>query len=184
LNAGTRQLQKSNGSQSTAVWHLAWIFKTGRVAVAREGPMIGPDTTCPPLPIGAPRRNTTQAGRADVWVPKSGFEDRLLEQACAQQVAGTRGSDLQIGLIAYESGARQIWTHDSNFAAFPCLKVLDPLGANRAPGRAEPLLRAGLPSAGQGPRTRGPSVAVFGSRIYLNSTRRDKYSPTIVRIPG
>jgi predicted nucleic acid-binding protein len=43
------------------------------------------------------------------------------------EVRGPRIFDLQIGLIALENGARELWTHDAGFVAVPGLKVRDPL---------------------------------------------------------
>jgi predicted nucleic acid-binding protein len=42
-------------------------------------------------------------------------------------IRGPRIFDLQIGMIALENGARELWTHDAGFVAVPGLKVRDPL---------------------------------------------------------
>jgi len=47
--------------------------------------------------------------------------------AASLKVRGRRIFDLQIALIAYEHGAREIWTHDRNFASVPSVRVRDPL---------------------------------------------------------
>ena len=62
------------------------------------------------------------------FVPTSGLDARLTATAAAMGVAGPRVVDLQIGLIAQEAGATEIWTHDARFAAPRGLRVRDPLG--------------------------------------------------------
>jgi toxin-antitoxin system PIN domain toxin len=66
-------------------------------------------------------------GGAVLLTPRQGFADRLLELATALSVAGARVFDLQVALTAFESGATEIWTHDSRFLALPGLRVHDPL---------------------------------------------------------
>jgi predicted nucleic acid-binding protein len=68
----------------------------------------------------------TEAG-AMLWTPREGFWERLVELAGRLGIRGPRIFDLQIGLTAYDNGAIEIWTHDSRFAAFPGLRVHDPL---------------------------------------------------------
>jgi predicted nucleic acid-binding protein len=67
-----------------------------------------------------------EAGAA-LWIPGEDFWDRLVELAGRLEVRGPRVFDLQIGLTAFDNGAVEIWTHDSRFAAFPGLRVHDPL---------------------------------------------------------
>ena len=66
-------------------------------------------------------------GGATVWLPRAGFGNRFSGIARDLHVTGVRIFDLQIALIAYENGARTIWTHDKNFLRIPGLKVEDPL---------------------------------------------------------
>lgn len=66
-------------------------------------------------------------GGAQLWYPASGFGERLFRLAVDLEVTGVRIFDLQIALIAFENGAREIWTHDRNFVAMPGLRVVDPL---------------------------------------------------------
>ncbi len=72
-------------------------------------------------------RSLVEGGKAQVWTPRTGFEKRLMAAAGKLGIVGVRVFDLQIALIAKEAGARQIWTHDSNFAAPPGIRVHDPL---------------------------------------------------------
>ena len=65
-------------------------------------------------------------GGAQLWLPGSGFGERLLHLAAELGVTGTRIFDLQIGLMAFENGAREIWSHDRRFVAPPGLRVRDP----------------------------------------------------------
>ena len=64
---------------------------------------------------------------AMLWSPGEGFWERLVELAARLEIRGPRVFDLQIGLTAFDNGAVEIWTHDSRFAAFPGLRVHDPL---------------------------------------------------------
>ncbi len=64
---------------------------------------------------------------ASVWLPHDGFWERLARLAADLRVQGARIFDLQIALIAFESGASEIWTHDARFATLPGLPVHDPL---------------------------------------------------------
>jgi predicted nucleic acid-binding protein len=62
-----------------------------------------------------------------IWIPAEGFAQRLLEAAVNLTVTRAKIFDLQIGLIAQDNGAREIWTHDLNFTAIPGIKIHDPL---------------------------------------------------------
>jgi predicted nucleic acid-binding protein len=66
-------------------------------------------------------------GHGHVWTPGPGFGERLMRWAASLKVRGSRIFDLQIAVIAYEHGAREIWTHDRNFLSVPAVKVRDPL---------------------------------------------------------
>jgi predicted nucleic acid-binding protein len=65
-------------------------------------------------------------GHGHVWTPGPGFGERLMRWAAALKVRGLRIFDLQIALIAFEHGAREIWTHDHSFISVPAVKVRDP----------------------------------------------------------
>lgn len=66
-------------------------------------------------------------GGGEVWHPGSGFGMRLLQAARQRELHGSRIFDLQIGLIAYEAGASEMWSHDRSFVTPPGLKLVDPL---------------------------------------------------------
>jgi uncharacterized protein len=66
-------------------------------------------------------------GRAQIWSPAEEFWSRLVAVAAEKQVYGVRIFDLQIGLIAEENGATEIWSHDRQFVAPEGMKLLDPL---------------------------------------------------------
>jgi toxin-antitoxin system PIN domain toxin len=66
-------------------------------------------------------------GGARIWLPGVGFGDRLVELAARLDVQGPRIFDLQIGLLALEHGAHEIWTHDRRFVTLPGLRIRDPL---------------------------------------------------------
>jgi predicted nucleic acid-binding protein len=51
----------------------------------------------------------------------------MLQTATQRNVRGARVFDLHIALTAVEAGAREIWTHDSDFVSVPGLRVRDPL---------------------------------------------------------
>ena len=67
------------------------------------------------------------AAGARTWLPGEGFADRLLALAGRLGVQGPRVFDLQIALTAFDSGAAELWTHDSHFVALPGLRIHDPL---------------------------------------------------------
>ncbi len=69
---------------------------------------------------------TEEAG-AQVWMPREGFWERLTKIAQDLGVRGPRIFDLQIGLIAFENGVTEIWTHDRSFFPLPGLTILDPM---------------------------------------------------------
>lgn len=61
------------------------------------------------------------------WAPALEFERRLAAEAAARNVRGARMFDLQIGLIALEHGASELWTHDAGFLKISGLRIRDPL---------------------------------------------------------
>src|SRR5262245_21724808 len=63
-------------------------------------------------------------GRGHIWTPGSGFGERLMRWAASLKVRGRQIFDLQIAVIAYEHGAREIWTHDAHFVSLPAVKVV------------------------------------------------------------
>ena len=73
-------------------------------------------------------------GRGAIWTPGPGFGQRLMRWAATLKVRGKKIFDLQIAVIAYEHGAREIWTHDSQFVTVPGVKVCDPLENNTLTG--------------------------------------------------
>lgn len=62
-----------------------------------------------------------------VFLPKDRFSEQLITQARKHKVTGVHIFDLQIALIAKESGSSEIWTHDQKFIHLPGLKVVNPL---------------------------------------------------------
>ena len=64
---------------------------------------------------------------ARVLYPLAGFAERVAALGASLETRGVMIFDLQIGLIAKEAGAMEIWTHDRNFVSVPGLKVIDPL---------------------------------------------------------
>lgn len=69
-----------------------------------------------------------QEGPLRIWHPTLGFHQRLMDIAYRLNIHGVRIFDLQIGLLALENGATQIWTHDKNFVSLGGLQIIDPLG--------------------------------------------------------
>ena len=63
----------------------------------------------------------------NIWSTSADFGFRFAELAGKMDVSGSRVFDLQIGLCALESGARELWTHDRRFTAPAGLRVVDPL---------------------------------------------------------
>jgi hypothetical protein len=68
-----------------------------------------------------------ESGGANIWIPGTGFWERLTQLASDMKFAGTRVYDLQIALIAVENGATELWSHDRAFAGVPGLLVRNPL---------------------------------------------------------
>ncbi len=54
------------------------------------------------------------------------FGVRLAQTAEDLGVRGPRVFDLHIGLIAFEHGASELWTHNKRFVRIPGLRVVDP----------------------------------------------------------
>jgi predicted nucleic acid-binding protein len=79
-----------------------------------------------PAAAGQFIQNLLQDGQGEIWPPGIDFGPRLLQAARQLNIAGSRIFDLQIGLIALEHGAREMWTYDQNFVAMPGLRVVDP----------------------------------------------------------
>lgn len=64
---------------------------------------------------------------AEMWEPGAGFGARLVQLAADLGVSGPRVFDLQIGLIAFERGATELWTADARFIKLPGLRLHNPL---------------------------------------------------------
>lgn len=64
---------------------------------------------------------------ARLWQPGEAFANRLTQLAADLGIYGPRIFDLQVALTAFDGGASEIWTHDRHFAAFPGMRVFDPL---------------------------------------------------------
>jgi uncharacterized protein len=64
---------------------------------------------------------------ARIWLPKEGFDQRLIRLGTELRVSGPRIFDLAIALTAFEAGAREIWTHDFGFLSLPGLRTVYPL---------------------------------------------------------
>jgi len=65
-------------------------------------------------------------GGAKILEPGANFMQRCLRIAANLSVGGPRVFDLQVGLLALEAGAAELWTHDSGFVTLPGLQVRDP----------------------------------------------------------
>ena len=66
-------------------------------------------------------------GQGNLWTPGSGFGQRLMRWAASLKIRGKRIVDVQIALIAFGHGAREVWTEDRHFVSVPGVKVRDPL---------------------------------------------------------
>ncbi len=64
---------------------------------------------------------------AQIWLPREGFNQRLVRLGSKLRVSGPRIFDLTIALTAFEGGAREIWTHDLGFLSMPGMRVVFPL---------------------------------------------------------
>ena len=72
-------------------------------------------------------RTLIASAEMKIWMPEAGFAEHLLQRAVNMSVSGARIFDLQIALIAANSGAHEIWTHDLNFVRVPGIRIRDPL---------------------------------------------------------
>lgn len=68
-----------------------------------------------------------QTGSMLVFRAAPSLPSRLTALAVRLGVVGPRVFDLQIGLIAQDAGAMELWTHDRRFRAPPGLLVRDPI---------------------------------------------------------
>jgi len=94
-----------------------WTVVTSRAAGARPA---SPDEA------GAFLDDMWSAG-ARPLLPSLKLTAAVGRRAREMGIRGPRIFDLQIGMIALENGARELWTHDAGFVAVPGLKVRDPL---------------------------------------------------------
>lgn len=76
----------------------------------------------PPHEANAFLNNLWQAGAA-MLDPKPGIAGRLTTLASDLKLGGPRIFDLQIALISFEAGAREIWTNDRGFPRIAGLSV-------------------------------------------------------------
>ena len=65
--------------------------------------------------------------RAQIWLPREGFGQRLIQLGSRVRACGPRIFDLTIALTAFEAGAGEIWTHDLGFLSIPGVRVVFPL---------------------------------------------------------
>jgi predicted nucleic acid-binding protein len=70
--------------------------------------------------------NLALAG-ARILAPGEHFGERLIHTAADLNIHGPRIFDLAIALTAFDNGATEIWTHDSQFVSIAGLRVFDPL---------------------------------------------------------
>ena len=89
----------------------------------------------PSIPAQARDYLTTllETGDPVIFLPGRAFNDRLIRRATDLEVVGIRIFDLQIGLLAVENGATEIWSHDAGFVRMPGLTVKDPLSRDINP---------------------------------------------------
>jgi predicted nucleic acid-binding protein len=64
---------------------------------------------------------------AQIWLPREGFGQRLLQLGAKLRISGPRIFDLTIALTAFEAGAHEIWTHDRGFRTIPGMRIVFPL---------------------------------------------------------
>ena len=109
---------------ASAGWGVAAASVTAFWAVATHPASEGKPST--PKQAAAFMAALVDAG-AQIWLPGSGFGERLLQTASDLGVVGSRVFDLQIALTVFEGGATELWTHDARFVKLPGLRLHDPL---------------------------------------------------------
>ena len=75
-------------------------------------------------------RRLISDGGANIWIPGTGFGERLLQLANDLKIAGPRVFDLQIALTARDNGGSELWSHDRGFSNLPGLVLRDPLSVS------------------------------------------------------
>lgn len=82
------------------------------------------------VPLSEPKayiQALVEDGPLKIWHPTIGFYQRLIETAERFGICGVKIFDLQIGLLALENSATEIWTCDRKFIQLPGLRVYDPM---------------------------------------------------------
>ena len=105
-------------------WGISLLLVELRSIVIHPKALGGPSTVAR---AAALIRALVTTGEMQIWLPGAGFAEDFLQRAVSMSVGGARIFDLQIALIAANSGAREIWTHDVNFVRVPGIRIHDPL---------------------------------------------------------
>lgn len=122
--ASRRAIQRAAGSPDGWCIPLPCAFEFWSV-VTHPSCAGGPST---PAAAREFLDSLVSTGGAQILQPGANFMPRCLRLAAGLAVSGPRVLDLQIGLLALEAGAAELWTHDAGFFTLPGLKTVDPLG--------------------------------------------------------
>lgn len=126
--AGAKQSRAARHAIEKAVSTGAWGFAGATIAEfwSQVTHMHYPGGPSTPEQAGGFIRSLLEWGGV-VFLPRTGFGERLVHTAEELGIRGARVFDLQIGLVARECGAHEIWTHDKHFVQFRGLRVVDPI---------------------------------------------------------
>ena len=121
--AARKAMRRQPGSPAGGVLHSPAFSSSGassRIRRRRRRPST-------PAEASAFVKTLVRDADANIWLPREGFDQRLIQLGSELRVCGPRIFDLAIGLTAIEAGAREIWTHDFGFLSIPGLQAVFPL---------------------------------------------------------
>lgn len=106
-------------------WGLAWPVISEFWSVVTHPSCAGGGS--PPKLAQRFLNQLIRDGSGEIWYPGPDFGPRLLQLVTDMGILGPRVFDVQIGLISYEAGATELWTHDHSFVAELGLRIVHPL---------------------------------------------------------
>ncbi|MGH9518977.1 MAG: type II toxin-antitoxin system VapC family toxin [Terriglobales bacterium] len=113
--------------EAAAASRLGWGITIVNVAEFWSVATRGGDGAAQAKPVEAEAYlGGLRAAGAGMWQPGRDFGERLVATARQMQITGRRIFDLQIGLMALDNGATELWSQDRAFIAPPRLRLVHP----------------------------------------------------------